>query len=207
MFCFEINNKNDVPFSPWNNASINIRIFSKTIIYIAYKTGTFFPHLNHEHFTKTPTLDTSHDSATLIPRLIRTSWNRKQWFEENRLSSFFPSFLSNRRRSLSRFSKCKVGGAFGAVFPRRKRKRIRARFAFVARAKTPASFFPSRCKIVYAPAVEAERLNRFSRTPVAIKTDTKVESNSVEIYPDGEAVIWPRWANLVSKRRANIPRL
>lgn len=68
-------------------------------------------------------------------------------------------------------------------------------------------FSQSRCKIVYAPAVEAERLNRFSRTPVAIKTDTKVESNSVEIYPDGEAVIWPRWANLVSKRRANIPRL
>lgn len=92
------------------------------------------------------------------------------------------------------------------AFSRRRRKRIRARFAFVARAKTPASFFPSRCKIVYAP-VEAERLNRFSRTPVAIKTDTKVESNSVEIYPDGEAVIWPRWANLVSKRRANIPRL
>ena len=53
----------------------------------------------------------------------------------------------------------------------------------------------------------AERLNRFSRTPVAIKTDTKVASNSVEIYPRRTRVIWPRWANLVSKRRANIPRL
>lgn len=120
-----------------------------------------------------------------------------------RLSSFLT--LSNRRRSLSRFSKQAGDLIFSSKEEGEKE--------FVHDSRSPRVrkrrlvFSQSRCKIVYAPAVEAERLNRFSRTPVAIKTDTKVESNSVEIYPDGEAVIWPRWANLVSKRRANIPRL
>ena len=119
------------------------------------------------------------------------------------LSSFLT--LSNRRRSLSRFSK----QAGDLIFSSKEK----GEKEFVHDSRSPRVrkrrlvFSQSRCKIVYAPAVEAERLNRFSRTPVAIKTDTKVESNSVEIYPDGEAVIWPRWANLVSKRRANIPRL
>lgn len=171
------------------------------------RTVKIFPHLNHtsqpqKHRPLTRRL-------TIHPEfqrraLIRASWKTMRSEGNFRLSSFLT--LSNRRRSLSRFSK---RGGLEGVFPSKEE----GEKEFVHDSRSPRVrkrrlvFSQSRCKIVYAPAVEAERLNRFSRTPVAIKTDTKVESNSVEIYPDGEAVIWPRWANLVSKRRANIPRL
>lgn len=169
------------------------------------RTVKIFPHLNH---TSQPQKHRPLTRLTIHPEfqrcaLIRASWKTMRSEGNFRLSSFLT--LSNRRRSLSRFSK----QAGDLIFSSKEK----GEKEFVHDSRSPRVrkrrlvFSQSRCKIVYAPAVEAERLNRFSRTPVAIKTDTKVESNSVEIYPDGEAVIWPRWANLVSKRRANIPRL
>lgn len=169
------------------------------------RTVKIFPHLNH---TSQPQKHRPLTRLTIHPEfqrcaLIRASWKTMRSEGNLGLSSFLT--LSNRRRSLSRFSK----QAGDLIFSSKEK----GEKEFVHDSRSPRVrkrrlvFSQSRCKIVYAPAVEAERLNRFSRTPVAIKTDTKVESNSVEIYPDGEAVIWPRWANLVSKRRANIPRL
>ena len=168
------------------------------------RTVKIFPHLNHTSQKHRPLTR----RLTIHPEfqrraLIRASWKTMRSEGNLGLSSFLT--LSNRRRSLSRFSK----QAGDLIFSSKEK----GEKEFVHDSRSPRVrkrrlvFSQSRCKIVYAPAVEAERLNRFSRTPVAIKTDTKVESNSVEIYPDGEAVIWPRWANLVSKRRANIPRL